>query len=225
MKIALIGTGKTGGRVAELIPSEQLIGPFNSRHAPTLDELSSADATIIFTPGTVVEELIDVVMASGKPAVWGSTGFTWPEGIEHKLIQKGLCWAASANFSLAMPIIQKMIQALAAADDLLEESAFSLHETHHTAKKDGPSGTALQWKSWLRKEADVSFSRKGDITGIHTLQLKTPYETITLQHEALDRALFAKGALWTAKLLAEKNFTKPGLHTLQCIVEAQLEKK
>ncbi|HBQ58314.1 MAG TPA: hypothetical protein DD671_01445, partial [Balneolaceae bacterium] len=83
---------------------------------------------------------------------------------------------------------------------------------HHVHKKDAPSGTALSWKEWLDKEAEVTSAREGDVKGIHELTVKTGTEEITLKHKALDRALFAEGAIWAAKQMVENQDVENGVH-------------
>ena len=75
-----------------------------------------------------------------------------------------------------------------------------LHEAHHAAKKDAPSGTALKLKRAMEEAGyhrpiDVSSSRAGFIPGTHTIGFDGPAESITLTHTARDRGGFARGAL------------------------------
>ena len=79
-----------------------------------------------------------------------------------------------------------------------------LHEAHHAAKKDAPSGTALLLKRAMEQAGyprpiDVSSTRAGFIPGTHTVGFDGPAETITLTHTARDRAAFARGALAAAR--------------------------
>ena len=81
-----------------------------------------------------------------------------------------------------------------------------IHELHHAAKKDAPSGTALQIKAGMERAGyshriDVSSSRAGFIPGTHTVGFDGPSETITLTHAVRDRAVFARGALEAARWL------------------------
>jgi len=111
-----------------------------------------------------------------------------------------------------MNIIRKCIQAISKGSEILPDPEFSIHEVHHLHKQDAPSGTALSWKEWLNKDADISSERKGDVKGIHQLEMKTEFESIFLQHQALDRAVFASGAIWAARRLLEQPNLK-GLFT------------
>lgn len=218
MNIAVIGTGKTGGEVVDLIDEDQLVGPFNSRNNPTVEALRQADVVIIFVPGSAVDDIFQTVMDSKIPAVWGSTGYEWPADLDQQLKDKGLKWLRASNFSLGMNIIRKCIAVISKGSELLNDPLFYIHEIHHTDKKDAPSGTAISWKQWLGKDAQITSERKGDIKGIHELEMKTASESIFLKHRAHNRAVFAKGAIWSAEQLLE-NSVQPGMHDIEAIFD------
>ena len=117
-----------------------------------------------------------------------------------------------------------MIKNLRSATLLFSDYQFALHETHHQQKVDGPSGTALSWEEWLGEKIDISFDRTGDIVGDHQLTLNTPFEKIYLRHEALDRNIFAQGALWAANHLVNNMENDYGLKYFENITENLLAK-
>lgn len=211
MKIAVIGTGKTGGKVVELL-GDECSETFDNHNPPTVEKLKQSDAVIIFVPGDAVPEIIDDVLEAGIPAAWGSTGYDWPADLDEQVKAKNTKWVLASNFSLGMNVIRKSIQAISKASDILKDPEFHIHEVHHVHKKDAPSGTALSWKEWLDKEAEVTSAREGDVKGIHELTVKTATEEITLKHKALDRALFAEGAIWAAKQLVENPDIETGVN-------------
>jgi 4-hydroxy-tetrahydrodipicolinate reductase len=224
MKISVIGTGKTGGRVVELL-GDELCEAFDEGNPPTVDKLKIADAVIIFVPGDAVPEIIDDVIESGVPAAWGSTGYDWPEDLEKRVKGHNSKWVLASNFSLGMNIIRKSIEAISAGSDILKDPEFHIHEVHHVHKKDAPSGTALSWKEWLDKEAEVTSAREGDVKGIHELTLRTGTEEITLKHKALDRALFAEGAIWAAKQLINNSSIETGICTFGQLFDQVMEEQ
>src|SRR5678809_1071971 len=93
---------------------------------------------------------------------------------------------------------------------IMSRSEFSaaMVETHHSAKKDAPSGTALAirnaMEAELGKELPVTSIRTGSVPGTHELLFDAPFEQITLRHEARDRRVFADGALRAAAWLKGK---------------------
>ncbi|MEQ9090112.1 MAG: dihydrodipicolinate reductase C-terminal domain-containing protein [Balneola sp.] len=212
MKISVIGTGKTGGKVVELL-GDNLAYAFDETNPPTVEKLKESDAVIIFVPGDAVEEILPMVLESGTPAAWGSTGFSWPEDLEDRVKKMGIKWVMATNFSLGMNIIRNAIEAISTASQILKNPSFKIHEVHHVHKKDAPSGTALSWKEWLNKEAEITSAREGDINGIHELTVTTVNEEITLKHDAKDRALFAEGAIWAAEQLIKNQNLTNGIYT------------
>jgi dihydrodipicolinate reductase len=66
----------------------------------------------------------------------------------------------------------------------------------------------------------IAFIGKGKTGGEHTLSLQTPFEIIQLKHEALDRRVFAKGALWATKFIHHnKNIVGPGLCLFETLTD------
>lgn len=112
-----------------------------------------------------------------------------------------------------MNLIRKAIQSMSAGAGVLKDPAFHIHEVHHIHKKDAPSGTAISWKEWLDQPVNVTSEREGDVNGIHELTIKTATEEITLKHDALDRSIFAEGAIWAAEQLVHNEHISDGVHT------------
>ncbi len=220
MKIALLGTGKTGGRVVDILGTDN-VEAFNESNLPSLEKLKKCDAAISFLPGPALMEYIELLIESKIPLASGSTGFVWPADMDERLKQNNIAWVTASNFSLGMNLIYGMIKVLAKTPELFDEYEFKLHEIHHINKKDKPSGTALSWEKWLGQDVDITSERIGDNPGEHKLTLVTPYEDIILEHKSKDRRIFAQGAIWTAKKLASGNI-KPGLHNLQDIMKKEL---
>lgn len=220
MKIAVIGSGKTGSEVIKLLGSK-LHTVFNQSNPVSVEALKGADAVIIFVPGGSVAELIPIVKASRVPAIWGSTGFSWPKDLDDELNEDHIRWVISANFSLGMQMIRKVLIMMGQAiPELLPDAKLSLREVHHVHKKDKPSGTALAWQEWLNLPCKVSSKRQGDVKGIHELMIKTPFEEISLYHEAKDRIVFAQGAIWAAEYLIGYPTLPGGLYQLGDLIDS-----
>ena len=159
MKISVIGTGKTGSKVVEML-DENLAYAFDENNPPTLEKLKESDAVIIFVPGDAVEDIYKMVLESKTPAAWGSTGFEWPDDLNMEVKSAKTKWVLANNFSLGMNIIRHTIQMISEGSSILQDPKFKIHEIHHVHKKDAPSGTALSWKEWLGKEVEVSSARE-----------------------------------------------------------------
>tara|TARA_R110000868_G_scaffold37111_14_gene131620 strand:- start:30094 stop:30774 length:681 start_codon:yes stop_codon:yes gene_type:complete len=218
MKISVIGTGKTGSKVVEML-GDNLAYAFDENNVPTLDKLKTSDAVIIFVPGDAVSKVLELVIEAGIPAAWGSTGFEWPKDLDEKVRSASAKWVLATNFSLGMNIIRHSIKVISEGSDILQNPTFKIHEVHHIHKKDAPSGTALSWKEWLGKEVDVTSKREGDVNGIHELAVTTEREEITLKHNALDRSIFAEGAIWAAEQLVNNLTLTVGVHTFGALFD------
>jgi 4-hydroxy-tetrahydrodipicolinate reductase len=222
MKIALLGKGKTGGKVLEILESSKIPHTiFDSQNTPTIKNLAGHDVIISFLSGEVFKTYIPLLLEAHIPVVTGSTGMDWPENFSETLAHNKTKWIYATNFSLGMNIVHQMILILKEADSILSHFKFSMNEIHHTKKLDAPSGTALSWKNWLAHDVSISSERIGDVVGIHELKLTTPTEEITLKHEALDRKIFAEGAMYAAQIIPT---LPPGLHLFQDVVQKELLK-
>lgn len=222
MKIALLGKGKTGGKVLELLVQNNIPHTvFDSKNQPTLASLKGHDVVISFLAGEIFKDYMPLLVESTLPVVTGSTGMEWPKDFDQKLKEKNLKWIYATNFSLGMNIVHQMILIMKEADSIIKGVKFSMNEIHHTKKLDAPSGTALSWKKWLDHDVNITSERTGDVIGIHELKLTTPTEEITLRHDSLDRKIFAEGALFAAEKI--KTLT-PGLHQFQDVVQKELLK-
>lgn len=208
MKTAVIGTGKTGNAVLELA------GPsatgFNSRNIPTKEQLKKFDCAVVFVPTDAAREIIDLLRGLPMRVVWGTTGMNWPQGFENEVKSFGATWVVGSNFSLGMNLVRRAISLMGYQASLLKQPRFSITEIHHVHKKDKPSGTAISWREWLGRNAEIESLREGDAKGLHELVIQTDFESISLKHEAHDRRLFAEGALWTAEKLLENPEIGPG---------------
>jgi 4-hydroxy-tetrahydrodipicolinate reductase len=209
-KFAVIGTGKTGGTVAEQLGESAI--SFDENNKPTPEKLSEADGAIIFVPGAAAEEIVSILLETDIPAVWGTTGYQWPKELPDRVKEIGSRWVIGSNFSLGMNLVRKSLNILGKGSEFLDGPKFHIHEVHHVHKQDAPSGTALSWRDWLGKEASISSDRQGDVKGIHELHLKTRGESIFLKHEAHDRSIFAEGAIWTANYLLDHPEIDPGVY-------------
>lgn len=220
MKVALIGAGKTGGEVAR-IHSETTV--FNSKNKPTVEKLRESEVVIVFVPGDIFLEYIPMLIEAKLPVVIGATGFEWDQKTKDQITEAGLRWVHSHNFSLGMSIVKSLIETISKGSDLLEDATFKIHDIHHTKKLDAPSGTALSWKEWLGKSVDITSERTGDVVGYHHLEMETPNEKIKLIHEAKDRGIFARGALWSANQVVHNTQMPVGLTHFNDLVINQLK--
>jgi 4-hydroxy-tetrahydrodipicolinate reductase len=120
--------------------------------------------------------------------------------------EAGIGVLSAANFSIGMSIFRLIVQEAARRFAAQPGVGAWIHELHHAAKKDAPSGTALMLKAAMEsagydRRIDVSASRAGAIPGTHEIGFDAAADTVTMTHTVRDRAVFAHGALEAAKWL------------------------
>jgi 4-hydroxy-tetrahydrodipicolinate reductase len=170
-------------------------------------EFGPLDMAIDFSLADAVPQNVPQLAARGLSVVIGTTGWQVREP-EMKAIaaRAGIGVLASANFSLGVHIFQLAVEAAAAKFAMQADYGAWIHESHHAAKKDAPSGTAVMLKAAMEQAGypraiDVSSTRAGSAPGIHTVGFDGPSDSVTFTHEVRDRAVFARGALEAAKWL------------------------
>jgi 4-hydroxy-tetrahydrodipicolinate reductase len=142
--------------------------------------------------------------------VVGTTGWEVERvAVEREVLAYNCAMLAAPNLSLGanafLPIAEYAARLIARL------SAFDAHivEAHHAAKRDSPSGTALELarRAGAARGSDIPVSsiRTGSVPGTHTLILDGGFEQIRVEHVARDRRVFADGALTAAGWLTGKH--------------------
>jgi 4-hydroxy-tetrahydrodipicolinate reductase len=215
-RLAIIGLGKMGRAIEQLAPERgfEVVSRIDPKGGEagtvTRETLKGADVAVEFsTPGSAAANIIAAVEA-GCPIVVGTTGWydKQPE-IENAALEKRGAVLIAPNFSIGVAAFGEIVKA--AARTLKSAPGFDAHivETHHTAKKDAPSGTAaslekLAASEW-GKNIPITSVRIGSVPGTHELIFDAPYEQIRIEHVARDRRVFADGALLAAKWVIGKH--------------------
>jgi len=207
---------------------------------PQLNSVSAfknANVIIDFTIPKCTLEVLKIASKLKKKVVIGTTGFSKKEENLIKKYSKRIPILKAGNMSLGINLL--MYLAEIASKSLGDNFLSKVFEVHHKHKKDHPSGTALMLgkgiatgknkdfynlmgKKYLNKKTfpyskKINFNsiRKGEIVGSHKVLFSSGKETITLNHEAFDRALYSEGALTAAKWLIGK---KPGFYSMRNVL-------
>ena len=170
------------------------------------DVAAPYDVAIDFSVAEAVLPNLRALAATGTPVVIGVTG--WAAHLdEAKAIAREarLGVLASANFSIGLHIFRAAVATAARGFSSQAYGAW-IHEIHHSAKRDAPSGTAFllrdaMTRSGYDRHIDVSSSRAGAVPGTHTVGFDAASDTIELTHRARDRRGFASGAVLAAEWL------------------------
>jgi 4-hydroxy-tetrahydrodipicolinate reductase len=173
-------------------------------------DLGPVDVAIDFTSASAVVRNLPVLARRGVNVVVGTTGWAPHEAELRDVVSKaGIGVLAAANFSVGMNIFEFVVEEAARRFARQGSVESWIHELHHSAKKDAPSGTALQLKAAMERAGytrriDVTSTRVGAIPGTHEVGFDGPADTVTLTHTVRDRAVFARGALDAARWLVGK---------------------
>jgi len=213
-RLAVVGMGKMGHAVAELAPSRgwEVVARLDEAEMQaglTREVLNGADVAVEFTVPEAAPKNIRALVAAACPVVVGTTGwYDKLDDIKHDVNMSNGALLAAANFSLGVNVFEQIVTT--AAGLLAKTPGFEAHvvETHHSAKKDAPSGTAKTLAksasaAWGR-EIPVTSVRTGSVPGTHEFIFDAPFEQIHLEHIARDRRVFAEGALVAAAWLIGK---------------------
>lgn len=212
MRILLVGHGKMGQLVGELAGQygcevAGVIDPASPRHGGAADAecWAGVDVAIDFSTADSVVTNTSALARRGISLVVGTTGWGPHEAALRQVIaDSGVGIVVAPNFSTGVVLFEAIVAHAAKLFAPQADFGAFLHEAHHAAKKDAPSGTALLLKRSMEQAGfprpiDVAATRAGFIPGTHTIGFDGPAETITLTHAARDRTAFARGALAAAR--------------------------
>lgn len=191
-----------------------------------------ADVVIDFSNHVLTKEVCDYAVSKNIPTVIATTGQdTEEKAIMQKASEKVQIFH-SANMSLGIAVLASLARKAA---EMFPDADIEIIEKHHNRKLDAPSGTALLLANELKEvrtdaefklgragnakreknEIGIAAIRAGNIVGDHEIIICTDSQTLTLKHEAHDRALFAEGALSAAKYLIGQE--KPGMYDMKML--------
>lgn len=219
-----------GGTYRDQVAPPQAITIFKDTEAL----FAVSDVVIDFTSPESSVDHAAIAAKHKKALLIGTTGLSKSQLALIHASSKHAPILVSANTSLGVNVLAALVQK--AAKLLGSDYAIEILEAHHSNKVDAPSGTALalgraaaegrnvaladhavyarEGHTGKRKPDDIGFAtlRGGDVVGEHTVFFYGQGERLELTHRATDRVLFAKGAIETAKWLAQQ---PPGSYRMQ----------
>ena len=192
-----------------------------------------ADVLVDFSNHAATAAVTEYCAARALPAVIATTGQTADEMEMIRAASEAVPVFLSANMSIGVALLADMAKKAAA---MFPDADIEIVERHHNQKLDVPSGTALllarrirearpeaefvvgRRENGLRKPNEIGIHslRYGGEVGVHEIIIAGEGETITLRHEAENRALFARGALAAAAFICGK---APGMYDMRSIIE------
>jgi len=238
MNIILVGYGKMGKAIERIAVSRghNIVLKINRDNASELHNIAAygADVAIEFTNPESAPENVMQCLEAGLPVICGSTGWSnkLPEAKE-KCLAADTAFLWASNFSIGVNIFFEINKQLAALMNEWPEYDVAIEETHHTGKKDAPSGTAItiaeqildnleRKKRWVKEKDSqpggllINAYREEDVPGTHTVTYASEIDEIEIKHTAHSRDGFASGAVLAAEFIKNRK----GIFTMQDVLAA-----
>lgn len=237
--VGIVGLGKMGQAIASILGNRKDLKShsFHRISAENTEKLKTCDVVIEFTIAEAAPGVIRQCLDLGIPVVSGTTG--WHEynldSILSHCKQKHGTFLYATNFSVGMNIVFALNRKLAEVMSDLPEFKPSIKEIHHIHKKDSPSGTAYtliediltrlpHYNGFTHNQEEenlpadkipVTSIREGEVKGFHQVAWSSGAEQVIIAHEALDRSIFAEGAVMAALWLSRQ---PRGIYTMKDIL-------
>jgi 4-hydroxy-tetrahydrodipicolinate reductase len=208
--------GRDTGLTAGIPPSHLMITSELSAVLPR------ALVVIDFSRAGATAAHLSAARAHARALLIGTTGYDASLAADFAAAAREIPLLVAANTSLGVTLLTELVHTAAAV--LPQEFQVRIEETHHRHKQDAPSGTALALAAAVRSargnaaakaQIPIESHRLGEAIGEHTVFLKSNGEELVLTHRALDRAIFAHGALTAAAWLASQ---PPGLYSMRDVM-------
>ena len=227
--LAIIGDGKMGQAIRQLALDKgwrvsAFVGERESAEGVGISRqsLGEPDVAVEFTQPSAAVANATACLRASVPVVIGTTG--WYEALPEisrvaRETATALLW--SPNFSLGVNVMIEVARYASSLMRTLDDFDAHIIETHHTRKKDAPSGTAIAIakaaSDALERPIPTTSIRTGSVPGTHELVFDGSFEQLSIVHEARDRRVFAEGALRAADWLVGKQ----GVFTMRDVLQLE----
>ncbi|MEO0127834.1 MAG: 4-hydroxy-tetrahydrodipicolinate reductase [candidate division WOR-3 bacterium] len=199
-----------------------------------LSVIEQADCIVEFTNHIATMENLRKSASYKKPYCIGTTGFSKTEIDEIKEFSRSFPIFLSPNMSLGVNHLLNLVKNTA---QVLSDYDIEIIETHHKAKKDAPSGTALAIADKIKEvkpginiiygrhgmgdgrnknELCINAVRGGDVVGEHRILFLGKGEFLEIRHYATSRQCFASGTIEAVKFIVKQ---RTGLYTMQDLLK------
>lgn len=221
MNIAIIGYGKVGKTIEEILIEKGHNVSLKLNRKPEANELKNVDVAIEFSNPEVAFENISTLLENRIPTISGTTG--WLDKLEDiKTINRenNSAFLYGSNFSLGVNLFFELNTYLAKLMKKHSDYKVEIEEIHHTQKLDAPSGTAISLANGIIENSDFNqweldqksseenlpiFAKRIDnVPGTHTVSYISEIDTLEIKHTAHSRKGFALGAVLAAEWIHGK---------------------
>ena len=224
-ELILVGSdGRMGRALHDAVMKDgacTIIGRIDRAHCERPTDVHHG-VVVDFSSESGTKVAINLAHELQSPILVGTTGLSDDAIKSLEDLARRVPVAVVANTSLGVMVLQQLIKSVGALLKRTKSVSVELVETHHTGKRDAPSGTSILLANSL---AESNFNmpheairslRTGTVVGTHDISFTFGNERLTLSHEALDRSLFAEGAINLARLLLHR---RPGLYQAEDLLE------
>ncbi len=242
MRAAIIGYGKMGREIERILRERGhevgLIIDVGNAGDLNAEKMAGMDVALEFTTPDTALGNITRCLELGVPVVCGTTAWTahLPQVEELCRRRQGAFFYAS-NYSIGVNVAFELNRQMARMMNRFPEYDVTIEETHHTEKKDAPSGTAItlaedvvaaldrktRWTggtTTVAEELEVTSVRRSVAPGTHVVTYESPVDTISLVHNIKSRAGLAAGAVSAAEfLVAQVEAGRRGVFTMKELLE------
>ena len=219
VKMLLNGaSGRMGQRIEEVVrrSSDGVIIVARRNQGDRDVPMPSIDVVVDFSRDEGARDAAELALKVRSALLIGTTGISEATLEVIRRASTTIPVLVAPNTSLGVAVMRALVVEAAAL--LGEVCTVAISETHHTKKVDRPSGTALlladaveRGSSHRMEQDSIESRREGDVIGDHTVTFTLTHEELTLSHHAVDRELFAEGAVRLARWISRQ---KPGFYGL-----------
>ncbi|OFZ13785.1 MAG: 4-hydroxy-tetrahydrodipicolinate reductase [Bdellovibrionales bacterium RBG_16_40_8] len=220
IKAHIIVNGRNGRMGREIINllSRSIDAKLHSGTALAKIKPTKLAVAIDFSSAQGLRSVAAWCVKKNVPLVSGTTGLSDKDMKILKKASKKIPILWSPNMSPGINIILHMIDIIGAKANSYD---IQIEEFHHTQKKDSPSGTAKMLQKAFIKNTNkvlppILSGRGGGIVGNHKIWFMADQEIFTIEHTALNRSIFAKGAIIAATWLRRQ---PPGFYEFRDIFD------
>lgn len=228
IKVGVVGAGgRVGLELEKLIKDSTDLEPTlgighrslgfkENQHHFSNSTVKELHVVIDFSTPELLEKTIEFCLKQKVPLVSGTTGLSSDQLSKLEAAAKTIPVLWAPNMSLGVAVLKKALNVF----KTISHFDFQVEEWHHRHKKDSPSGTAVMLKTELEKIIEKStpptmVMRAGGIYGVHKIYAASDEEIIQFEHTAINRTVFARGALTAARWIIKQ---KPGSYSMSDIL-------
>ena len=233
MKAAIIGYGKMGREIEKILieRGHEVVKKIDMENSAEIsaEGLAGVDVAIEFTTPSTAYNNIRPCLECGAAVVSGTTGWTNRlKELQEICTEKGGAMFYASNYSLGVNLMFRLNRTLARMMNRFGGYEVKMSETHHTEKKDAPSGTAVtlaediisrmdRKTGWVNEPSTedealipIESLRIGMTPGDHSVTYSSADDVLEIRHSIKNRRTLAEGAVVAAEFLCGKK----GIYTM-----------